>query len=259
MRVQVPVHEPPKVAVIAVASHGQMPIQRWRINGMWGLHLYRYSAELIVNGEPQTIHHGYAGWTPPGAMAEYRFHGLSTHLYVHIEWPDAPGEDLPLVGPIGAALPVLWERLIEASSWYHSDPRRMSVRVWDVAMEVAALMAQPEAQNAPEPVRRALALIEERLNEPLSVEETAKAVCVSHNHLTRLFRQTLGRTVTQTIQERRVARARHLLERSDLPIKEIASMVGLPDLQQFNKTVRKVSGKPPTALRAEYRDDPVIG
>jgi AraC-like DNA-binding protein len=254
MHVRVPIAMPPKVAVIAVATHGQASHQRWRVSGLWGLHLYRYSAELIVGGKLHPIHYGYAGWTPPGTLVEYRFQGLSTHLFCHVEWPEGPGEDLPLVAPIGTAHSLLWGRLLEASAWHTTDPHRMNIRFWDVAMEVASLMARPEAQEAPEAVRKALSIIEERLDETLSVASLAEAACVSHNHLTRLFRQSLGKTVTHTIQERRVARARHLLERSDLPIKEVASMVGLPDLQQFNKTVRKHLGRPPSIIRESFKN-----
>lgn len=243
----------PKVAAIAVATHGQIPVERWRINGLWGMHLYRYNAELRINGKANPIHYGYASWTPPGAVAEYRFQGLSTHLFVHLEWPEeAEGIELPIVAPLGTAMPVLWDRLMEAATWTN-DPERKAVRVWDAVLEVAHLMRQAESINAPEPVRRAIAIIEERLGDPLAVADLAREVCVSHNHLTRLFRQSLGKTVTQTIQERRVARARHLLERSDLPIKSIASYVGLPDLQQFNKSIRKHTGQSPTRIRTGFR------
>ncbi|HEY0867963.1 MAG TPA: AraC family transcriptional regulator [Fimbriimonas sp.] len=254
MRVGVPLHQPPKVVAIAVATHGHLPVQRWRIPGLWSLHLYRYAGEIVVDGQVERIQFGHAGWTPPGEMVEYRFQGPSSHLYCHIEWPEHSGVDLPRVAPLGSAMPILWARLMEAAAWYSTDLVRTNVRVWDVALEIADLMAQSDQQVLPEPVRVTLARIEERLDEAISVAELARYVCISHNHLTRLFRQSLGKTVTQSIQERRVARARHLLERTDIPIKEIAYVVGLPDLQQFNKTVRKHLGVPPSTVRDRYRN-----
>ena len=46
-----------------------------------------------------------------------------------------------------------------------------------------------------------------------------------------------------------MARAQHLLSQSTLPIKAIAEEVGIPDLQHFNKVVRRKLGGAPRRLR----------
>jgi AraC-like DNA-binding protein len=40
-----------------------------------------------------------------------------------------------------------------------------------------------------------------------------------------------------------------LLQTSDIPVKQIASSIGMPDLQVFNKAVRLTFGVSPRALR----------
>ena len=72
-------------------------------------------------------------------------------------------------------------------------------------------------------------MIELRLAETLSVKALADEVGISHNHLTRLFRAAVGDTVIGYIRQRRVQRARHLLEHTTLPIKTVAAQVGIED------------------------------
>lgn len=205
-----------------------------------------------MDGVPLEIRPGYAGFTPPGAEMAYRFVGHSVHVFAHLEWPrDAePSAPLPMMFPVGPSFALLWERLEEAVGWFHHDPLRAEVRAWDVLLALAdASKPGSGLAHLPRPVQDAMRIIEERLGEPLSVEAIAREVCVSHNHLSRLFRSSTGSTVIGTIQKRRVERARHLLEFSTLPIKEVATMVGLPDLQQFNKTVRQHLGVAPSFVR----------
>ncbi len=53
---------------------------------------------------------------------------------------------------------------------------------------------------------------------------------VSAAHLTRLFRAEMGFTAMDYLRRCRLERALHLLTRSDLPIKEVASEIGVPRL-----------------------------
>lgn len=259
MVAKVPLGSCPRVAILALSTHGDVPVQRWRVNGLWGLHLYRYGATLVVEGESHELHYGDVGWTPPGALTEYHFRGPSTHLFAHLDWSQSAATelmDLPIVGSLGKHFPDIWDRMSEAMGWAGSNPNRTSARIWDLIHEIADITTTPDFQDLPEPVRQAIAYIEQRLDGPLSVPEIANAVSMSHNHLTRLFRRYTGATITETIQDRRVSRAKHLLQHSDLPVKQIASMVGLADLQQFNKTVRKHLGNSPSAIRTDFRTKP---
>ena len=112
-------------------------------------------------------------------------------------------------------------------------------------------IGRPDTANAPPvhphpaPVERARQLIELRLSEPLSVKDLAKEVGLSHNHLTRLFHAAVGDTVIGYIHQRRVQRARHLLEHTTLPIKTIAAQVGVEDPRLFYKLIRAHLGWPP--------------
>lgn len=211
------------------------------------MHLYRYAADVWLNGQPLRIEPGMAGFTPPGAEMRYRFEGVCTHVFAHIRWPqEGPQTELPLVFSVGSRFESLWERL-EASIPWRSGPRA-DVRAWDVALELADAALAPKAERHGA-LELALGFIEAHLADDIGAADVAAAACVSHNHLCRLFRVHLGESVMGAIRRRRVERARHLLSHTTLPIKAVAAQVGIDDLQRFNKTVRLETGRSPSDLR----------
>jgi transcriptional regulator GlxA family with amidase domain len=96
----------------------------------------------------------------------------------------------------------------------------------------------------------AVSVIAEELAQSFTVADLARRVGVSTNHLIRLFRQQFGVPVAAYVRQQRVAQAKHLLKHTNLPVKHIAANVGIPNLQLFNKTLRRVAGVAPRALRA---------
>ena len=249
---QLPIQTKPTVGHAWRSVHGDIPRVAFRVDGFWGMHLYRYAAKVRMDGHPLEILPGYAGFTPPGATMDYEFGGHSVHVFAHLSWPEnaGPTVDLPFIFDAGPTFPALWQRLEEVVLWRHRDPLRAEVRAWDVLLSLADIATgSANGTNYPELVRDALIIIEARLSTRLSAEAIAAEVGFSHGHLTRLFRQHTGRSIVETIAHTRVERARHLLQVTNLPIKEVASLVGIPDLQQFNKTVRKLLGVPPSRLR----------
>lgn len=245
---EIPLEVCPKVVSAWRSVHTGPKPEAFVVEGLWGVHLYRYAADVEMDGQLLRIENGHAGFTPPGARMDYRFQGVCAHVFAHVFWPDdaLPVTALPLMFPTGARFEALWSRLEEAIA-FRGTPR-CDVRVWDVVLELAEIAAAPRA-SAHEAVGRALAFIEAHLADPISAGDVADAAWVSHNHLCRLFQKHLGQTVMAAIRDRRVERARHLLAHTTLSIKEVAAQVGIDDLQRFNKTVRMETGLSPTRLR----------
>lgn len=98
-------------------------------------------------------------------------------------------------------------------------------------------------------VREAALYMERRLGGELAIPQIAEAAGVSQNHLNRLFRRELGRTVLGHFRHRKMEVTRFLLENTSLSVKEIADRVGYRDLQRFNKVVREILGSSPRKLR----------
>jgi AraC family transcriptional regulator len=128
---------------------------------------------------------------------------------------------------------------------------RAQALLWSVLWQLVAPGAVAVAEgDAVDPrYERASAYIDLHLSEELSVPTIAAEVGLSHNQLTRIFRQQAAATVVGYIRALRVERACHLLRHTTKPIAEIGASVGMPDPQAFNKAFRTVQGRSPRAYR----------
>jgi AraC family transcriptional regulator len=100
---------------------------------------------------------------------------------------------------------------------------------------------------------RARRLIEEEFGSPLSLAGIASAVGVHPVHLARQFRASQGCTVGEYIRRVRVGVARRELVMTDKPIAQIALSAGFFDQSQLTKTFKRVTGRTPSAYRAQHR------
>jgi AraC-like DNA-binding protein len=248
--------EPPELAAVGIAVHGPAGhVDVFSLPNLWQLHLYGYEADLTVNGTEHAIRPGRVSLIPPGTIVRYRYRGRSEHLYVHLRLGSSGSSlSVPVIQDCGVELSALTGQLRQAlSAWPHS-PARATAEVWAALWRVAELdPPRTRDTTATHPVvATAVALIEARLAEPLTVAEIAKAAGVSHNHLTRLFRAATGRTVVSYVRARRMERARHFLQATTLSIPAIAASVGIPDLQAFNKACRRELGTSPRGIRSGF-------
>ena len=250
---QMPLKNPPQLVQAGRAVHGRkQAVEEYQLPELWCLHLYRYEGTLSIDGLAFAIAPGWAGITPPNARIVYRFRGESQHTFAHFRLP--VGGDLvqlPVMQDVGDAFDSLTRSLEEAAGWLPSQPRRASVRLWDVLWQLAG---QPLTERAPHhrqhpALSRAVREIELHLSQPLAIPAIARRADISHNHLTRLFRAQFGVTIEGYIRQRRVDYALHLLAHTTLAVKTIAGEVGLPDLHFFNKTIRAAVGLSPRDYR----------
>lgn len=95
----------------------------------------------------------------------------------------------------------------------------------------------------------AVKFIDANLQENLNIERLCSKFYVSKNHLYEKFRNNLGNTVTGYINERRVHKAKKLLEQSDDSVCRIAETVGIYNYTYFYKLFKKLTGVTPTEYR----------
>ena len=100
---------------------------------------------------------------------------------------------------------------------------------------------------------RALALIEERLAEPLAVNEIAEAVHLSAFHFARMFRRSTGMSPHEYVTTRRVEKAQTLLAVSDVPLAEVAQRVGYRTQAHFTRVFHEKTGTTPRRYRQSLR------
>lgn len=251
---QIPLHAQPTLLFMGTGHHGQFPIERYRLGDIWCIHLYHYDGEMRLGDQSFPIHPGHVSITPPFVTLEHHFSGKCMHHVGHFALPTKDGHSIaiPAMQNAGAVFADIEAMFVEAIGWFPTQARRAEVRVWDLLWRLAAPAGADSANALLHPaIEKTVQSIELRLGDPLGVADLAEEVNISHSHLTRLFHQAVGTSIISYIVERRVQRAQHLLTYSTQPIKTIAAQVGIPDLHQFNKTIRRALGKAPSAVRAD--------
>lgn len=87
--------------------------------------------------------------------------------------------------------------------------------------------------------------IHEHLQQDLSLKEVAAIAQISQYHFLRLFKQKTGITLHQYILQRRIERAKELLQHSQLSVADIALRVGFCDQSHLTHSFKRIVGMPP--------------
>lgn len=134
----------------------------------------------------------------------------------------------------------------------------------EIAAQVADLMLYHHSRKADEPQRidlsrrlgvhhpgllRAIALMEERIENPLPLVRIARGAELSQRQMERLFHDLLGTTPSRHYLRLRLERARDLAARTTAPMMQIALSTGFTSAAHFAKRYREVFGHPPSAER----------
>jgi AraC-like DNA-binding protein len=98
-------------------------------------------------------------------------------------------------------------------------------------------------------VKKALTVIENNIGQPLNAASLAKKVCVSPEHLNRIFREELARTPYQCICETKMQRACELLKGTDQTVANIAMQLGYDPDSHFTRLFKRVVGVTPGRYR----------
>jgi AraC-like DNA-binding protein len=250
-RWDIPLLAPPSIIQMSGhAGHGTTGIERYRLRDFWCLNLYEGTGQLEIAGQTFPIRPGYASITVPDEDMEYRYEGEAVLVWTHFRPAKGAGTvPIPVMQDLGRDFPKIRAELVDVTGVLHAQPHRAVAKVWDVLWRLTERADAGHAAVSHVALRRALAQIDQRLGESISVEGMAEELSISQTHLNRLFRAAVGTTVTGYIRRRRVARAHHLLLHSTLPVQAIGMQVGFPDPHHFNKVIRRELGRAPRRIR----------
>jgi len=95
----------------------------------------------------------------------------------------------------------------------------------------------------------ALRFMGSHLDSHITLLEIARASNCSQFHLCREFRRVTGVTPMYALRVLRILQAVNLLQCSNMPIKAICAVVGLPAISTFDRLFRTLIGSSPHAIR----------
>lgn len=101
-------------------------------------------------------------------------------------------------------------------------------------------------------IARAIDYIDRNIDGDLSLGTVAEAVALSRQYLSSLFHQQTGSTFVDYITARRIERAKHLLETTDLRVYEVATMCGYRNAKTFMTTFREATGESALEYRTRF-------
>lgn len=243
---------------------GQQSQQRY-IGPTIALHQHGYGGAIRIGKERFELHPGDITLTPNGVESFYNLPNAGHHLCIHF---------FPAARTGGKIKIPLWIRLGSESAfvaqqmWAITEMHRRAFKPGKLG-EIAATSASAALQSLllwlhlarqrPRETARSIrsetalqrlnALIERRFTEPLTVPQIAREAGLSQNYLAHFFQERYGMTIPHYLLVRRIDLARHLLATSDDLVKQIATRVGLPDPQYFNKQFRRLTGSNPSEFR----------
>ena len=99
------------------------------------------------------------------------------------------------------------------------------------------------------PIRRVITEIDYDLTADLSLKALALLLNINPSYLSTLFKKETGTTLTEYVNRKRIDHAILLLNTTDMQIQNIASYCGIPDVNYFTKTFKKIVGKTPKEYR----------
>ena len=92
------------------------------------------------------------------------------------------------------------------------------------------------------------------LDKKITLSEIARSLHCSTVTLTEHFKAEFGITIMQYVKEKRMQEAKRLLLTTDEPLREIALMLGYPDVEYFSRSFKAELGEPPATWRKSQRE-----
>lgn len=113
--------------------------------------------------------------------------------------------------------------------------------------------AQPRVWTKDERLLRVLEYIHSNIYKDISVDVLASEACVTKPYLIRIFTKNFGISPLQYINQKKMEKAQLLLITDDLPVKELAYVLGYNDHSYFTRLFKKLIGVTPMEYRLSMR------
>ena len=163
------------------------------------------------------------------------------------------------------------EELTEQRDWYWSCRGRSYFMEVIIALErmyglIGYGLTHHKSDNTPiiknPKLRDAVLYIEGHYGENITLSDISKNAGINHTTLTTLMKKELGCTAMEYLMKYRITVSKKQLSFTDVPIKDIANMVGFKTVQHFNRIFKEITGTTPNEFRksaVQKRKDDIRG
>lgn len=128
-----------------------------------------------------------------------------------------------------------------------------------LALGYCRLVRQYSLKGYSLPVRKAITYVTTDLSTDLSLKALSCRLNVTPSYLSSLFRKEMDMTLTDYVNQQRIAHAQYLLQGTNTPIKSIAQQCGIADLNYFVRIFKRITGVTPKSYRDKAADSQQMG
>lgn len=107
------------------------------------------------------------------------------------------------------------------------------------------------------PIQKVITNVDYDLTADLTLKAQAKCLNVNPSYLSTLFKRETGITLTDYVNQKRIEHAIFLLNSTSLQVQAIAQQCGIPDVNYFSKTFKKIVGKTPMEYKKNITQPPL--
>ncbi|MEV5965917.1 AraC family transcriptional regulator [Kribbella sp. NPDC051952] len=230
---------------------------------VWEIYLQLHgSTHWVAGADSYVLRPGHVFAVPPNLTHHLAGRSGNHHFYF-------AAIDLEPVVRRQPALTVDWPRTVmhreagelahafaqlvrELTTHYEYAGTGLALAVDHVVLSVARSMtptAVPQLAMHPA-VRTVQRLLDREFHQRWSLRDLADRVGLAPSYLAELFADQLGQPPHRYLNERRIDRARQLLDTSDVTITALALSLGFSSSQHFARVFRQLAGTTPTGYRS---------
>lgn len=121
--------------------------------------------------------------------------------------------------------------------------------IFNVLKSMNELMLKDNLPEKRDVIEEAKEYIRKNFDQDISLNDISERFFINPSYFSQLFKKKTGKTYQNYLIEVRVARAKKLLDETDLKIYEICSLVGYSDANHFNRVFERVEGVKPSEYR----------
>ncbi len=124
----------------------------------------------------------------------------------------------------------------------------LSILMYHLARTLSKVTQENLLTKTNDPFAKVLELIDQEFSK-LTLKDAAKRLNFNKNYLGNLIKERSGKTFTQILHQKRLSRAKLLIESTQLSIQDIAQQTGFSNRTFFYKKFEKEYGVKPSELR----------